>query len=256
MKKPIRLALLTSSLLLLGACNVSQETEVAPVGEAALTQSEAETASQANANLGTEEPGEAAPAQQAEPEIEHMELHVATPALTVLPELREAHNIVRLPPPTLPSPAEVVTDDAETPVAVEACDRTLDTGACELDRDTITFQQTRGRPSGVPQRLIIESIDFTDDTIIVRNVTDEAIVFNVRAGRRPSPWRVAAGNQGARTGLPDGCNVAAGARVRIHLSASGENDCTNIYLGWNHAAADLGPALPDGFEVAVLSPYG
>lgn len=126
-------------------------------------------------------------------------------------------------------------------------------GACPLDRDSITFQTSRAEPQGEPQRVIIETVNFEDDTVLIRNVSDDVVAFR-RAGN--NPWRIGVGNGSSRSELPDDFSLPAGSRVRVHLRETGENDAENVYLGWDSSVADLQPSITDGSEVAILSPYG
>lgn len=127
---------------------------------------------------------------------------------------------------------------------------------CPLDRSGITYQMSRLEPAGVPQRIIIESVNFENDSLVIRNVSDVDVVFERDPAQDNSPWRVGAGNGPNRTALPEGFSISAGHRVRIHLAAAGTNDSANIYLEWTNLAADLVPDVVEGSEVAVLSPYG
>ena len=126
-------------------------------------------------------------------------------------------------------------------------------GACALDRDGITFQTSRTEPRGEPQRVIIETVNFENDSVVIRNVGDDVLTFR-RAGN--NPWRIGVGNGSSRSELPDDFSIPAGNRVRLHLTETGENDTENVYLGWESSVADLQPSMTDGSEVAILSPYG
>lgn len=275
MKKPIRILFLTSLLLFFAGCNVVQEPGPTAEEDTATVQQGEESAAESEESATVPEAESPAPA--AEPVARPERPSVVRPAIEIerpsavrptialdrpvvvrpqVPEMRPAHLV---PPVALNHPVREAADVpelVEEQVATATCDVAVESGACELDRDSIVFQLNRDRPANTPQRVIIESIDFEDDAITVRNVSDSDLVFAASTSGRRSPWRVAAGNQGARTPLPDGFALAAGARVRIHLTASGEDDCANIYLAWSHPAANLSPDLEQGSEVAVLSPYG
>ena len=126
-------------------------------------------------------------------------------------------------------------------------------GACSIDRDSITFQTSRSEPRGEPQRVIIETVNFENDTVVIRNVSGDDVAFT-RSGN--NPWRIGVGNGSSRSELPDDFSLPAGSRVRLHLRETGENDGENVYLGWDSSVADLQPSITDGSEVAILSPYG
>jgi hypothetical protein len=122
------------------------------------------------------------------------------------------------------------------------------TGDCELSRDGIT--------AGEGQALVLQSFNFEDDTVVLRNISDSAVAFDRDEESGQPSWRLYAESQANGRDLPAGFEIAAGGTVRIWLRSSGSNDGDNIYLNWaTNLGANLAPDTGgDGGEIAILSP--
>jgi hypothetical protein len=115
-------------------------------------------------------------------------------------------------------------------------------------------QLSDGQGGNRPARLVIEAVDFANDRVLIRNVSDEEIVFTPTSD--VLPWKVHLRGSNALF-LPHNYRMAPGQRVTIHLRAAGRNNDENIYLNWvNNDDADLQPNVSGrvrGGEFAILS---
>jgi hypothetical protein len=128
----------------------------------------------------------------------------------------------------------------------------LDVGPdCEIDTSgraiPSEYLETDGSPRDV--RIIIEAVDFTNDVIFIRNVTNltgsnETIDFS-------DAWRVAHNTSGAT--LIGARDLPPGGRMRIHLRKSGFNRATDTYLNLGGSAFDLTAC---GGELAIQDRTG
>lgn len=136
---------------------------------------------------------------------------------------------------------------ADAPSSTADGAATADAGGCLLSRDGIT--------AGSGQVLVIQSVSFADDTIVVRNIGGSPVSFTPDGSMGQPSWRVYVDTQATGHDLPAGFSIAAGATVRIHLKAAGTNDAENIFLSWTAQGADLRPQTAgDGAEAAILAP--
>jgi len=139
--------------------------------------------------------------------------------------------------------------DVDAPVAPDdgdPGDRPTDAGDCP-SRTGIT--------AGTGQVLVIQSADFTGDTLVIRNIGTSTVSFAPDGGFAQPSWRVYVDTQATGHDLPANFPIAAGATVRIHLRDPGTDDPGNIYLAWTALGADLRPdTLGDGMEAAILAP--
>jgi hypothetical protein len=112
-----------------------------------------------------------------------------------------------------------------------------------------------GITAGVGQVLVIQSVSFSTDTIVVRNIGNETVSFTPDGNFGQPNWRVYVDTQATGANLPANFPIAAGATVRLHLRTAGTDDAENIYFDWSANGADLEPQTSgDGAEAAILAP--
>jgi hypothetical protein len=100
-----------------------------------------------------------------------------------------------------------------------------------------------------PVRLIIEAVDFVNDIVFIRNVTNligtnETIDFS-------DDWRIAHNTSGAS--LVGARDLPPGGRMRIHLRRSGFNRATDTYLNLGGGAFNL---VACGGEIVIQDRTG
>ncbi|MBN1947662.1 MAG: hypothetical protein JW797_18500 [Bradymonadales bacterium] len=102
---------------------------------------------------------------------------------------------------------------------------TPDTGsdlpACSINRDGVTFPETLEDGEGNTRaiQVIVEAVDFENDIVVIKNVSDASITFD-------NTWRVY--TQIAPVEI-NGFVLAAGSRVKVHTTGSGINDADDYY---------------------------
>ena len=157
----------------------------------------------------------------------------------------------------------VDTGNTPTQDAAETADTSADSGAMpdagsgSPDAGSIEGCPDHSRlEGGVGQRLVIETVNFDTDSVVVRNIGSQEVVFSFDNARLQPAWRIYANNAANAHELPMNFPIASGAAVRIHLREAGQNTSGDIYLDWGvSSGADLEDSIWEGgSEVAILSP--
>ncbi len=146
---------------------------------------------------------------------------------------------------------------AETPDVQVDPGSTPDTGVGAPDTGSVEgCPDHSGLTGGVGQRLIIETVNFESDSVVVRNISAQEVAFSFDNARLQPAWRIYANNAANARELPMNFPIAAGAAVRIYLREAGQNTSSEIYLDWGvSSGADLEDSIWEGgSEVAILSP--
>lgn len=152
---------------------------------------------------------------------------------------------------------DTVTDTATVDIALDTVtDPTADPGppdvvtdvqGCEIDPSTIT--------GAVGQRLVFQSVNFEDDSTVIRNISAELVTFALDGEMAQPNWRIYLNNQANGYNLPANFPIPAHSTVRVYLRADGTNTADTIYLSLTAAWADLAPEVDlGGSELAVLAP--
>ena len=86
--------------------------------------------------------------------------------------------------------------------------------------------------SELPRRVVIVGVDFSTNRVWLRNTSGEAIDFRAERGWSFAMW--------PRTeDLPMNYSIAADTTIVVHITDSGTNDDTNLYLGLTGGSANL-----------------
>jgi len=118
---------------------------------------------------------------------------------------------------------------------------------CPIDRSLMV--------PATDQQLVIESVNFIDDTVVVRNVTASEVALSRDTDLFYETWQLVVDSSAGRVPIPTDVTIAAGATVRFHVASDGTDDDENVYLDWSGSLGDLEPfPYSDGSEMTLVRP--
>jgi len=143
----------------------------------------------------------------------------------------------------------VVTDPTEEVIAdSEPADLVAEMADCTIDHSGIT-----GRTD---QRLVFQSVNFENDSVVLRNISNDPVSFALNGEMGQPSWRIHIDSPPNGHNLPAGFTIPPDGTVRVYLGGEGTNDAETIYLGLISGIEDItADGDGGGSELAILSPH-